>query len=161
MAKKGSCKRKLSPGKEVPSHKKGSSRSGDVVHVVSPLTLMHVASPKGEVLISFSPQPLSSLAPENAPRECSVVCATPNDVVVKEEQVVVTDTNGVGTSPANTAAEASQWSYLISLSLGLSPQRTGSESPLISDRDKRTAIASEVSFLSCTSSCLILSFFLF
>ncbi|KAI3923529.1 hypothetical protein MKW92_010833, partial [Papaver armeniacum] len=143
VTKKGSCKRKLSPGKEVPSHKKGSSRSGDLVHVISPLTLMHVASLKGEILTSLSPQPLSSLAPEHAPGGSTMVCATPSAVVTKEEQTVVTDAAGAAISPENTVAEVSQWSDLISLALGLSPQRTSSESPLLSDCDKRTALASE------------------
>lgn len=63
-----------------------------------------------------------------------MVCVPPSVVVAKEGQVV----------PAGVAAaEASQWSDLISIALGLSPQRTGAESPQLSKRDKRTAISFE------------------
>ncbi|RZC43898.1 hypothetical protein C5167_036840 [Papaver somniferum] len=48
-----------------------------------------------------------------------------------------------GVGATNAAAEASQWSSLISIALGLSPLKTESESSQLSRRDKRTTVESE------------------
>lgn len=142
VAKKSSCKRKLSPSREDPSHKKIGLRSSALVHIVSPLTLMHVAviaPAESEMTDSLFHRPLSSLAHDHSPEASTVFCSTP-DIVAKGEQAArVTATN--------TAAEALQWSDLISIALGLSPQRTGTESPQLSKRDKRIVVALEVNFL--------------